>query len=100
MTSRDRRATAETTLKTPPDTVILRAGGMRGDLKPGTAVRDEASASLGSMKMADFRTFGIIGLRAFSREYPQPPLPFAGLPQSASARVLQRELSAGAGANE
>jgi hypothetical protein len=68
MTSRDRRATAETTLKTPPDTVILRAGGMRGDLKPGTAVRDEASASLGSMKMPDFRTFGIIGLRAFSRE--------------------------------
>ena len=39
--------------------------------KRGTAVIDEASASLGRMKMPDLGIFGISGLRAFSRE-PRP----------------------------
>jgi hypothetical protein len=42
--------------------------------KRGTAVIDEASASLGRMKMPDLGIFGISGLRAFSREYPQIPI--------------------------
>jgi hypothetical protein len=49
----------------PPNLLLLlrpRDGGS------GTAVRDEAPASLGSMKMPDSRTFGISGLWVFSRE--------------------------------
>src|SRR5208283_3052298 len=44
---------------------------LESGLNPGTAVRDEASASPGSMKMPTCRACGINDLRAFSREYTQ-----------------------------